>query len=136
MQQVLILCLIIFAISSNGQNIVGLYKYEYKRESDQKTVTLEINILNDSIFNVNGYEENKPDKQKYQQSERLGKISKLKNRRYLFTQYDNVAKKYFDQPVKITQSKIIFYGYKQSKSGKVSKKLVKAFELKKLAFNK
>ena len=135
MQQILIFCLIIFSISCNGQTIVGRYKYEYKRESDKKTVTLEINILNDSIFNVNGYEGNKPDKQKDQQSERLGKISKLKNRRYIFSQYDSVAKKYLDQPLKITRSKIIFYGYKRSSSGKISRNLVKVFELKKTADN-
>lgn len=131
MQRILILFLIVFSISINGQKIVGHYKYEYKRETDKRMVTLEINILNDSTFNVNGYDGNKPNEKKYKESERLGKISKLKNCRYLFVQYDSLAKKYFEQLVKITRTKIIFYGYKQIRPGKISKKLVKAFELKK-----
>mgnify|MGYP006155502715 CR=1 FL=1 len=44
--------------------------------------------------------------------------------------YDSVGKKYGENVVKITRSKMVFYGYKP---GKISKKLVKVFELKNVA---
>lgn len=117
----------LFSISVSGQNIVGTYKYDYKRKYDLQNVSLEIKILNDSTFIINGYEGNKPNPVSYKKSEECGRIKKVKKNHFLFTQYDSVAKKDSDQPVKITTRKIIFYGYKSVKVNK----LVKAFELKK-----
>lgn len=121
------LMLFLFSISVIGQNIVGTYKYDYKRKYDLQNVFLEIKILNDSTFIINSYEGNKPNPISYKKSIEFGRIKKVKNNHFIFSQYDSVAKKDSDQPVKITTRKIIFYGYKSTKANK----LVKAFELKK-----
>lgn len=102
------LMLFLFSISVIGQNIVGTYKY------DLQNVFLEIKILNDSTFIINSYEGNKPNPVSYKKSEEFGRIKKVKNNHFIFSQYDSVAKKDSDQPVKITTSKIIFYGYKST----------------------
>ncbi|MEM0543928.1 hypothetical protein WFZ85_15070 [Flavobacterium sp. j3] len=130
MKQILILIFFFSSIYINGQSIEGNYKYEYRRKSDNQNIIIKISILNDSIFKINGYEKDKPEEKNYEK-QTFGKIKKLKNCNYTLSQYDSVAKKYFDIPVKITRTKIILYGYKQIRPGKISKKPVKAFELKK-----
>jgi hypothetical protein len=121
------LMLFLFSISVIGQNIVGTYKYDYKRKYDLQNVSLEVKILNDSTFIINSYEGNKPNPVSYKKSEESGRIKKVKKNHFIFSQYDSVAKKDSNLPVKITTRKIIFYGYKSTKVNK----LVKAFELKK-----
>jgi hypothetical protein len=101
---------------SFSQKINGKYKYEPK--TNQKGVEFEIEILNDSTYNIKSYGK----------AEQSGKV-KRKGKFYYLVQYDSVAKRYAENPVKITRTKMIFYGYEP----KNLKKLVKGFELKKVS---
>ena len=70
------LMLFLFSISIIGQNIVGTYKYDYKRKYDLQNVSLEIKILNDSTFIINSYEENKPNPVSYKKVRSLEESKK------------------------------------------------------------
>jgi hypothetical protein len=65
------LMIFLFSISVIGQNIVGTYKYDYKRKYDLQNVFLEIKILNDSTFIINSYEGNKPNPVSYKKVKSL-----------------------------------------------------------------
>lgn len=109
---------------SFSQKINGKYKYAPKTNS--KNGAFEIEILNDTVYEIKHYCKtldcgfNNSNK-----TEKRGKI-KRQGKFYYLIAYDSIGKRYTESPVKITGTKMIFYGY----DPKNLKKLVKGFELK------
>lgn len=115
----IILFLFLFSFNNSfSQKIEGTYKYEALSKKGE----FEIEIQNDSVYLIKSDTSNKLER---------GKVRKRNGRFYILIQYDTVAKRNFEYIVKITRTKMIFYGNKQIKVGKITKNPTKAFNLKK-----
>jgi|SRR6218665_881112 len=116
-----IILILFITIQSSAQKIEGNYKYQ------SKDVTFEIEIRNDSTY-VQRYWGKTLDcgYSNSNKTEKSGRISRS-GKFYYLREYDSVVKKYTENLVKITRTKMMFYGYEP----KNLKKLVKNFELKK-----
>ncbi|MCP9752328.1 hypothetical protein EGI32_15300 [Ferruginibacter sp. HRS2-29] len=112
----------IFSFSNSfSQKIEGTYRYE----PVSKKGAFEIEIKNDSTYIL----KSNTDPKIYQ-----GKVTRKSRKFYALIQYDSVAKSYVENIVKITRTRMFYYGYKQIGPGEFSKKPIKALELKKVEF--
>ena len=127
-----IIFLAFFVISfstGNAQKLFGKYCLKKANVLAESYSVFEIVIETDSTYTSFYFSSSDSDFNDYKNwhsEKRQGKIRKRSRNKYLFIEYDNVAKKNSEFPVKIINKKIIFYGYKKISD----KKLTKGFQLK------
>ena len=116
-------------ISVSGQILNGKYCLKTASTSTESYSVFEINIETDSTYTSSYFSSSNSDFKNYRNwhsETKQGKIRKKSRNRYLFIEYDNVAKKYSEFLVKIKNKTVIFFGYKNI----FDKKLTRSFQLK------